>query len=68
MSSGRARSPAARTSKVDASQQVFAEAALSHGSEQVAARSADQLKIVVALAIGSNPAQKFFDMTVRKQK
>src|SRR6266567_1356693 len=46
--------------KVDAGQQVFAEATLSHGSEQVAVRSCNQLKIAVALAIRSKRKKRLF--------
>src|SRR5947207_14515227 len=46
--------------KVYAGQQVFAEATLSHGSEQVAVRSGDQLKIAVALAVRSEWKKRLF--------
>src|SRR6266700_3184359 len=46
--------------KVDAGQQVFAEATFSNGSEQVAVRPGDQLKIAVALAVRSEWKKRLF--------
>ena len=45
--------------EVDAGQQVFAEAAVANGAEQVAVRAGDQLKVAVALAIRPERKKRF---------